>query len=705
MLAVLVSSAVVEFGKLFFEGARPDTTNCLIAALGAGVFYSLCCWVRRWLLQAGEQEQAADAAPAPSANPVRNSPSLLLPRTPSSLLSVLAGLATVFCGGWYLAQFPVVASFLVVGLALYVAVLWCFPHIWLAAIVAAIPLLDLTPWSGRVFFNEFDIVVMITLMIAYLRGGKSAGSFPGLSLPAGILVGVFCLMEAVALFRGLLPLSGEAFSHYFSHWNALRIEKGVVWAILSLGLLYRHDRGGGTGLRQLTWGMVAGLAITVVAVNIERHIYTGLWDYDSDYRPAGLFSAMHTGDAYLDAYLILALPFTLLALQYCRLTWAKLLCISLLLSGIYTLLLTYTRSDYLALAASAVVMVLFYLMRAASPSSKGRVILSVVFLAMAIAGLVSVVWSGSFIKARFATVESGGSDRYRHWQETVSMLDSGIENQLFGRGLGSFPRDYFLSGQEAQGLASYQILEDQDKNRFLRLGGGSRVYVGQRLNSTVSDVLTISVAARHADTTAGEPGLLTFILCEKAIQHSFNCTSRTLSLVISPEWQRLTAEIAPGTFLGQGGRPVELAVINTRSGTLVDVDDIELFGREGPPLLANGNFEQGADHWFMSSDSHFAWHPFNAGVYVLFERGLLGVIAWLLLLAAVCYRLLAGNRSGAPAAPVIAGALAGVVMLGLFNTLIDEPKTLFLFLLLAGWVLANHPGAKRALAKNQGQAL
>ncbi len=52
-------------------------------------------------------------------------------------------------GGLSLFQFPLMQVGLAIGLALYGVALWRFPSGWLLIVPAALPLLDLAPWTGR----------------------------------------------------------------------------------------------------------------------------------------------------------------------------------------------------------------------------------------------------------------------------------------------------------------------------------------------------------------------------------------------------------------------------------------------------------------------------------------------------------------------------------------------------------------------------
>uniref|UniRef100_UPI00195354A7 hypothetical protein n=1 Tax=Escherichia coli TaxID=562 RepID=UPI00195354A7 len=49
-----------------------------------------------------------------------------------------------------------------------------------------------------------------------------------------------------------------------------------------------------------------------------RLAYTGLLDFSTDYRTTALFWEMHVGGAALDGFLVMTLPFALLALLRTR---------------------------------------------------------------------------------------------------------------------------------------------------------------------------------------------------------------------------------------------------------------------------------------------------------------------------------------------------------------------------------------------------
>ena len=49
----------------------------------------------------------------------------------------------------------------------YAALLVYFPFAWLVIIPALLPIMDFAPWTGRFFFDEFDLVILTTLAFYY----------------------------------------------------------------------------------------------------------------------------------------------------------------------------------------------------------------------------------------------------------------------------------------------------------------------------------------------------------------------------------------------------------------------------------------------------------------------------------------------------------------------------------------------------------
>ena len=129
-------------------------------------------------------------------------------------------------------------------------------------------------------------------------------------------------------------------------------------------------------------------------------------------------------------------------------------------------------------------------------------------------------------------------------------------------------------------------------------------------------------------------------------------------------------------------RPVKFALHNPADKSLIDISNVRLETGQGTNLLFNGDFSKELDHWFFSADSHLQWHAKSLPVAVLFDQGWFGLIA-LCMFSILAIKRAAGRawRGDLHAAAALA-AFSGFLVVGLFDTLIDAPRFLFLFLLL-----------------------
>ena len=164
--------------------------------------------------------------------------------------------------------------------------------------------------------------------------------------------------------------------------------------------------------------------------------------------------------------------------------------------------------------------------------------------------------------------------------------------------------------------------------------------------------------------------------------------------------------LKPGTGIGASGwQPVELLLAGDRlstgawyapkllvfsvglesRGSRVEIDALRLLAASGRELLRNGDFEQGLAHWYFSSDRHhLPWHLKSLARHLLFEQGWLGLTSFAALAVAAAWRLAFGRARGHLLAPPLAAALAGLLGVGLVDSLLDIPRVAFLgYLLLA----------------------
>ena len=697
----VVLALVAEAGKLFVPGKHPDPTNLLIAAAGGWLGYAALAWLRAQLLA---WQHAVLPAPAPATvmtltDAGAGGPTLPPPVTPRPRRGSLAGAPLpgrssrpVAPAPWpgarsalalgllipvvlTLLRYPVGGPWLALGLIAYGATLWQRPRAWLFALPAAVPLLDLAVWSGWFFIDELDLLVLVTLAVLLVRAPPRA-SDPPLPVSVRWLTALLALALAVSAARGLLPVPAvdlNAFAHYYSQWNAWRVGKGFLWAFLLLPFLRRAVAKPGALERYFVPGVLAGLGGTVALVLWERWAFPGLLNFAAEYRATAGFSSMHLGGASVDVYLTVALPFVGALFLIWR-DWPR-YAVGLILfaGGLYALLVTFSRIDYLAFVLMAAVLGVAL----ARARLSDRQFFAIVLPAGAITVLVAVpIFLAPYVQVRFASLEADAEGRAAHWRRALELRDDGWATGAFGMGLGSFPRAYFWSDPGPRRPGSFSYLEEGG-DVFLRLGAGLPLYVLQRVDPGAGGPYHLSARLRSA---AG-PAALKLILCEKSLLYSGRCAARELAAPRGGGWVEEVAYLNLPD-LGRRGRPVYLALYNPRPGTQVDVTAVSLVDPGGREILANGDFGRGFDRWYFTSDDHLSWHVKSLWVHMIVEAGWLGfLLLSLLLFQALGRAALAGWR-GDPLGAILTASLTGLLTLGTVEGVVDTPRLTLLMLLL-----------------------
>ena len=208
---------------------------------------------------------------------------------------------------------------LAAGLVLYAALLWRWPAAWLVVVPAALPSLDLAPWTGWSMVEEPDLVVLVTIGVLALRAPPRRGEF-GFSGIAGAALALVILCGVIGVARGLvlpgLP-EGSAIAE-LRPVNALRVAKGLALALALLPFLRRALAERANATRLFGAGMAAGLALVAMAALRERLLFPGILNFEDDYRIVATFSSMHFGGGYVGVYAAMALPFAFAPRAACR---------------------------------------------------------------------------------------------------------------------------------------------------------------------------------------------------------------------------------------------------------------------------------------------------------------------------------------------------------------------------------------------------
>jgi hypothetical protein len=176
-------------------------------------------------------------------------------------------------------------------------------------------------------------------------------------------------------------------------------------------------------------------------------------------------------------------------------------------------------------------------------------------------------------------------------------------------------------------------------------------------------------------------------ICEKHLLYTAGCGIALVPVRGAPgEWQRVEAPFDARAVTGGAWyerRPAYFSLAVETSGRSLDLADLRLAGPDGRELLVNGDFARGMARWFFSSDRyHLPWHIKSLPLNVLYDQGAIGLALFALLVLAVLARLAFGSARAHPAAPFVAAAICGFLVVGAFDSLTDVPRVAFAFWLV-----------------------
>lgn len=312
-----------------------------------------------------------------------------------------------------------------------------------------------------------------------------------------------------------------------------------------------------------------------------------------------------------------------------------------------------------------------------------------VIAVLALGGMLVTTLGGYYMNSRLSATRDDVGVRFEHYANSLRLMQSSGDT-VAGIGLGRYPDAYFWT-IENPGVPGSLALHRDAGGRYMQLGGPRGVRSGDEsllLTQRIPVATESWVHYRFKARSAQDLGIALH-LCRKHLLYDDFCTRVSIPLKGRDGWQSFEG-IFPEPLAGPG-IPPRLATfsVSMNSRTQVDVDAFELVDSQLRPLLRNGDFEQGNDFWFFTSDrDHLPWHAKNLFVHTYVEQGLLGLVALVLALSTAFARLLRRPTRLHPFAPNLLAALVGVTTVGLVDSLIDIPRiTLFLTLLL--WLALN----------------
>jgi hypothetical protein len=482
-------------------------------------------------------------------------------------------------------------------------------------------------------------------------------------------------------------------------------------------------------LHRLRLGMLAGTALFVAAVLWERAAYAGLLQFSSRYRTTALFWEMNVGGAAIDAYVALAMPFTVWALWRLRRPLPWCIAAAMAVALIYAALTTFSRGVYLAVAlplllplawltwwrlrqgrlrgllqagALTLAAVLGLVGVAQALEATGVAVLLGVWLAAAlavwrltrigwraaagvtlavtlVAEVVAVLSGGSFMRERFNATAMDLEARLAHWDRGLALLSSPAEAGL-GLGTGRLPAHYARAPEHPGFSGGAQPLD-----------GGVRLS-GREPGAHPASVygLTQRVAPHPGPhrvelrVRAEAPSWLLVKLCESWLLYDLRCQVQQLRVLPGPTQARLGLLLRRPSLSPPPLPRMHVLMLAARSGAL-RVDDVRVYAG-GEQLVRNGDFSAGLAHWWPTGqDYYLPWHIDNLYLELLIERGVLGLALFLGLAAAALWRLarVARTRDAlAESGVFLAAALCGGLLVGLISGVMDMPRVAWLLWLL-----------------------
>lgn len=627
-------------------------------------------------------------------------------RVPAGLCdrSITAALALLAAAGAValVAHHPLAPGALAIAAAIVFAATLRWPHAWLFFVPALLPVADLSPWTGWVAFDEFDLLLLTVLAAGHARRawrGEAASRSTWLAMAAGLAL--FCLP---GLWRGVQDAGGPAFGWfdaYVDPVNTLRVGKSAVFALLLLPLVEdamrsEPDRAG----RHLALGVLAGLSLACAVAVFERAAYPGLLDAAEPYRTTAAFWEMHVGGAAIDGYLALATPFVGWALWSARGRRLWLAAAALAVVVGYVCLTTFSRGVYAAVLLPLLLLGVWLWAGRRLSRRVWRVVATALLILLIAAETLAVLAPDSYMSRRMNRSQRDYTSRVAHWQAGLALRETAADRWL-GIGLGRLPAHYARGAPRGEFSGGVRWVPAQGR-QAVRIDGPRS---DERLGGLYGLTQQVPPRSRYrlqlvARTPTGID--LYARVCESHLLYDAACQEVFLRATPEPdEWQPLDVEL-PGPTLGAASRWLPRSTVLTLSvanpGGWAEFDDLRLLDPTGRNVLRHGGFEHDLAHWWPAAHFYFLpWHIDNLYLELLIERGWLGLAAGAGLLAVTLMRLLAQGPARAPLAPFIAASLLGAAIVGAISSLLDMPRTAFLLSLLIAiaWHLRPAPEGGR----------
>ena len=707
LLCAALAAFVFEASKLFLHGLHPDPTNILIGGVAAWLAARALDFLASSPTHTRLMEGAVETGSIQDSAVVAGSfPQSLLPGRPEIAAAGLAvdgsdltKLSLLMVGQLIVLGaalgFPALRGVLLLLLLINGLVLWFRPQLILVVIPAAAVCLDFSPWTGRLFFDEFDLLMVSSLLIGYARTKalRSTAKKDKIFVTATALLGFSYVMSTVIGLFPWKPIDANSFYSYYSQFNALRILKGVIWAFLLNRLISRFYDEREAVFELFSIGMTLAVAGVVTVTFWERVAFPGLLNFNDTYRVTGPFSQMHVGGADIESCLTIGTPFVVLILFRKIPDWLRFSCAVLLLGATYSVMVTFSRAGYAGFAVALLIAFAVGIGNRSSHRPGGMAKRGAAgMLLVLVVGVAGSIFFSPFAQERMALAGTDLAVREQHWADALGMRDADWTRRFFGMGLGRYPETHFWRSGEKR-AAPYWLKKDGE-NEFLSMGSGEPMYLEQFVPISPGTNYTVRLRARSNQPAAR----LSISICEKWLLTSARCMGETAGLDGSGAWQTVRFSLFSGE-VGEGAnysrRPTKFSIYNTSAHASIDLDDIRVEDEAGRNLLANGDFSERLDHWFFAVDNDLPWHIWSLPVQVLFDQGWIGVMAYGVFISICLLRSWQLVLKGSLVAGGVLAAGMGIVAIGIFDSLVDSPRLLLLLLLTVSLVTVIKPVASK----------
>ena len=500
-------------------------------------------------------------------------------------------------------------------------------------------------------------------------GGEVVDGVILLLLPS-VLYGISRGSSHAIRFLSLVAFSSLAYCTTVGFTRATYVSFFVGIAAFILLYIISHKRSGAIGLG-LPYGLLALTALVAFVAAFFSFFYAGSFGVASF---AGLAVSAYVGGQLSRRNIWLAVIFWVIA-------GATFLTVAV---NAHFDSRWVDRSGEAAVILVAVLSAFFllgnFLFVRVTKQSEFNKLLLVALLVMLPAGF-SLAFGGYKFNERMENVSKDMDTRVAHWNKVIDSSNSGLVNNLFGNGVGSFPANYVYRFPDAiRSIGSYVVQQD-GYDSYLSMGPGEDLAFGQRvtIQAATSYNLTLSIRSE-------KKGQIMAFLCERnlifASNFMANCTISSFRFNATPDGFTQLSKTLDSGVVGRRNWlsrwPTMLYLKNFSRNEVVDIDEISL-SVQGDQLLKNTNFSRGTDGWFFYNDfAHLPWHMKNTYLQSWYNYGWIGFLLFISLVTAVIFIAIKGRGDSVFYVACATGVIA-VGVFGIFGSPLDSSRVSWLF--------------------------